>query len=55
MPNVNLDITRSTTGKTLWLKEVVPQHYKKTLFFAMSKKTAVRVRFDMEVLGLDVT
>ena len=31
------------------------EHYKKTLFFMMSKKTAMRIRFDMEVLRLDVT
>ena len=30
-------------------------HYKKTLFYLMSKKTAMRVWFDMEVLRLDVT
>ena len=30
-------------------------HYKKPAFFVMSKKTAVRIRFDMEVLLRDVT
>ena len=33
----------------------ITSHYKKMLFFMMSKKTAMRVRFDMEVLRLDVT